>query len=111
VRSSTDALRSLAKYAARVLGPEWEVRLAYDEGLFLRPFARVGWAGPELSAGPAHTTDVTRPANVLCHPAVADSSHAATLEAGRVADVLARGFGVGVQWSEPSDPADPSSPP
>jgi hypothetical protein len=111
-RSSVDALRSLQKYVARVLGPEWEVRLAWEEGLYRRPFCRVGWAGPEVTIGPAHHVDVTRPFNLLCHPAEKGTSREATLEAGRVADLLAVGIRLrGTAWDEPGDPGDPSSAP
>ena len=40
-RTSTDALRSLKRYAAIAFGDAWEVRLSREEGAFERPFARV----------------------------------------------------------------------
>lgn len=108
-RTSTDALRSLKKYVAQALGPEWEVRLAWQEGVFSRPFCRVGFAGPELLTGAAHTIDVVQPFNVLCHPVEQPSSDASMLEVGRVSGLLTDAFRIGVQWDEPSDPSDPTS--
>jgi hypothetical protein len=68
MRTPTDALRSFKKYVSMALGPEWEIRLSGEEGVFSRPFARVGTAAPASFAahGPLHV-EVTQSMNVLCH--------------------------------------------
>lgn len=110
MRSEVDALRSLAKYVYYALGDEWEVRLAFEEGTFKRPFARVGFAGRAVVSGPAHTIDVTQAFNVLCHPVEKTLADEALLEAGRIVGVLNRLFSVGISLIDHEDPDDPSSP-
>lgn len=49
--TTTDATRSLKRYVANALGPEWEVRLNSEEGAFRRPFCRVDVAGGATFGG------------------------------------------------------------
>lgn len=41
MRSPVDALRSVKRYVALAVGPDWEVRLSSEKGVFARPYARV----------------------------------------------------------------------
>lgn len=40
MRTAADAIRSLNRYVALALGPQWEVRMATEKGTFNRPYAR-----------------------------------------------------------------------
>lgn len=105
MRSSVDALRSLKKFIALALvddvvpAPDgdrsWEIRLAYEEGAFRRPFVRVGWATQATYEGDKRIIKMTRTANVVCHLIESSSEDEATLEAGRVDELLARAFRIG----------------
>ena len=44
-----DAARSFKRYIAAGLGPEWEVRLTAEEGVFHRPFCRIEFVGAASS--------------------------------------------------------------
>jgi hypothetical protein len=97
MRTPTDALRSFKKYVSMALGPEWEIRLSGEEGVFSRPFARVGTAAPASFAahGPLHV-EVTQSMNVLCHPVEMPTGDEARMEAARVQTLLMQAFMVGV---------------
>lgn len=116
MRSSVDALRSLHKYVARGLAlgtgwDDWEVRYAWEEGTFRRPFARVGFAGPEQSTGSATLREIVRPFNILIHPPEADAADVALLQATEIGGVLTDLFERGVRWTEPEDPEQAASSP
>lgn len=100
MRTGWDALRSLRKYVAVCLGAEWEVRLAYEEGSFRRPFARVTAAGAAQLSGAAHTTDTLQPFSIVCHPAEQATIDASVREAERVRDLLIVAFRRGVSFTE-----------
>ena len=68
MRTVPDALRSLARFVSEVMGDEWEVRFAVEEGTFRRPFARVGLSGPTPMTGPAHSVDVIAPFAISLWP-------------------------------------------
>jgi hypothetical protein len=104
-RSSTDALRSLKKYTSQALGDNWEVRLAYEQGVFSRPFCRVGYAGRAIPSGPAFETTMVQPFNLLCHPQETENEDESLIEAGRVMELLIHAFRIGVGAIDtPTDP-------
>lgn len=97
MRGTTDALRSLAKYVAEdVLDPvAWETRLAVEEGTFIRPFCRVGLAGPTQYTGPRHHQDAIQPCALHLFPVAAPDPEAALMAALAVEDMLYQGLAVG----------------
>lgn len=93
MREPTDALRSLRKYVHMILGDEWRVALAYEEGVFKRPFARVGGLPDVTISGqrPDRYT-LTESFNVLCHPKEAGTAQEAVLNAEALRSQLLHGF-------------------
>ena len=101
MRTTADALRSLKRYAALVLGDEWEVRLWDEPGKFAFPFARVAKVGPTLMTGPKIHTDVVQPFALHCYPPPDDSLEVAVLQAEQVEEILYIGFREGVSGGYP----------
>jgi hypothetical protein len=98
-RAPLDALRSLKKYAADLLGGTWEVRLWGDRGEYKEPFAVVMRAGDALFSGSAVYADVTQAMAIHCYPQRPDDVDHAIIAAGEVEDALVAGFqleGVGL---------------
>lgn len=100
MRTPQDAVRSVKRYMAEALGPEWEVRLWTDEGSFAPPIARVAEASPTLYASRRVATDITKALQVHCYQAPADSVTKGTLAAREVEQrlVTAIEVGVGLAW-------------
>lgn len=99
MRTTTDAIRSLKKYAYAVLGTEWELRLWGEEGKFELPFAYVARAGGATPSGSAYFGQMEAPYAVHCHPVPQDTVEASIIEAERVEQLLINGFrfqGVGL---------------
>jgi hypothetical protein len=96
VRTTQDALRSLKRYVAELLGDEWEVKLGVQhEGMFKYPYARVYKVGPTLFSGPYYEAMATQPMVVHCYPAPQETPDAAVLQATLVEELLFQGFRVG----------------
>lgn len=101
MRTPLDALLSVQKYAAEVLGDAWEVRLWQDRGYVKEgePLAIVLKVGDTASVGSAHYADVTQPMAIHCYPAPKETVEKSIIQASRLEDVLQRGFrlqGVGL---------------
>jgi hypothetical protein len=95
MREPIDALRSFKKYVAMALGDDWEVRLAYEEGTFTRPFCRVETAGDAIESGGRYEGETVLAVQALCHPAEQATADEAVIEAERVRGVLRAAFRVG----------------
>lgn len=97
MREPIDALRSLKKYVAMALAADddWEVRLAYEDGTFERPFARVEIAGDVAEAGNRYEGELVMPVQILAHPRERVTADESVLEAERVRSLLRRAFRVG----------------
>jgi hypothetical protein len=105
MRTPNDALRSVAEYLALSVLPQdedWEVRLAIEEGTFVRPFCRVGWAGAAAHTIRRPHTDVLRPLALHLFPKITGTPENMTLEGGRIEHLLHVGFGVGVGAGRPA---------
>ncbi len=86
MRTPVDALRSVKKFTADAL-PEFEVRLAKEEGTFVRPFARVGFAGSiDLPKGQLEMVDYIVPMFVHCYPERAATGEQAVVKSLELAD-------------------------
>lgn len=109
MREPIDALRSLRLYVALALladDPGWEVRFAYEEGTWRRPFCRVDDAGPAIANGPAHTTEYLQPFGLTLHPRETEGADEARLAAGRIQGLLDGAFRRGaVALTSPPAPA------
>lgn len=96
MRSPVDALRSMKRYVALVLGDDWEVRLWGDDVNPGSPFAKVGLAGPTVYSGPAPYVDAVLPMVVNCYPTPNDLVEVGIIAALEVEDLLFLGFRKGV---------------
>lgn len=96
--ASLDVLRSVKKYAAEViLGDDWEVRLASEEGAWERPFCRVAWSTPQtLRTIGAHHLEVLRTVNLVLWPTESENADAAIADAESLVDALTAGFAAGL---------------
>lgn len=102
MRRAADAVRSLKRYTAEVLGDSWEVRLTADaQATFARPMAAVGPSSEELITGPAHVADVSLPCTIHCYPAKGDDPESALLDALDLGNTLFEGFRRGVGYGGP----------
>lgn len=97
MRTPNDVLRSLQKHAGQVLGPDWEVRFAVEDGTFKRPFCRVGFAGPTALTGPKHNFQSQAPFTMHLFPNQVPNDTAETMmmRALAVEDVLTLAFRLG----------------
>lgn len=97
MREPIDALRSLKKYVAMALehDDDWEVRLAYEDGTFERPFARVEAAGDAAESGNRYEGELVMPVQILAHPRERVTADESILEAERVRSLLRQAFRVG----------------
>lgn len=96
MRTSEDALRSLKRYVSAILGDAWEVRTPDDEAAFVRPFARVQFAGPmNMMAGSQFVAEMNRPFTVLAYPPPGETIGDSVLAAARVEDAIFQGFRAG----------------
>lgn len=100
MRKEEDALRSVRKYIAEVLGDDWQVRMWEDEGTFAPPFARVAESGPALYTSRRVLTDIVMPIQVHCYPVPSDSVTGALSVARGVRETLIEAIeiGVGLGW-------------
>lgn len=101
MRTTTDVVRSLNRYASEILGEEWEVRFAEAQETFERPFALVGPAGPALASGRATIRDMLLPATINCYPLPGEDPEDAMLKALEVDELLFRGLEQGVGYGGP----------
>lgn len=96
MRQPVDALRSVKRHVAANL-PDWEVRLADDDGSMQYPYALVAFVGPSLSTGNAIIREVTQPLTVYCYPEPAETFEKGLLQAEAVSDELWRTFVGGLE--------------
>lgn len=92
MRTVTDAVRSLKKYVADKLGPEWEVRLWDEEGEFAYPFARILPTGGALYSGPVLWQDVVQPVAIHAYASPSQTTAESVLAASEVEDELYSAF-------------------
>jgi hypothetical protein len=94
MRTPLDSLRSVNRYIALALGPQWEVRLSSEKGTFNRPYARVIQVPSiELVIESWIASRMQAVYQIVCFPEVgqnADESQANMLEA---VDLLWQAFG------------------
>jgi hypothetical protein len=100
VRTVRDALLSVRRYIALIVGDDWEVRLADDEGMAYAKIATVGLAGPPTFSGPAHIIDVTQPVAVSLFQGPEDSDTEAMLAALDLQERAFQAFRLGVSYEE-----------
>lgn len=92
MRTTSDALRSMKRHVALVLGADWEVRFADEAGRFAVPTAVVKTVGPTLYGGPRHYADATQPMHVSCWPGASASQLDAEHAARAIEELLFYGF-------------------
>lgn len=101
MRTTVDALRSVKRYTAEVLGELWEVRLWSEQGTFRFPFARVAKTGPTSYASRRVATDVLQAMQIHCYPPPATTVELALEQASALQELLVEGFETGVLLGRP----------
>lgn len=99
MRTPNDSLRSMKRYVALALGPDWEVRLSSEKGTFNRPYARVALVpSMEFSTVRLPQTQIIASFTITALPVPGVTADESQVEAMRVADLLWSAFsGPGVQ--------------
>jgi hypothetical protein len=92
MRTPVDALRSVKKHVALVLGDDWEVRLWSDDVKSSFPMARVAVTGPVAYNGHPIYPDATMPLSVYCYDEPLDNVQEGITRAMMVEDALFRAF-------------------
>lgn len=108
MRTPVDALRSVARYTALALGPDYQVRMSTEKGVFARPAARVVQL-PSLQMLTArwNVAQLTASYNIVAWPMPGTSADASNLAALDAADKLWTAFaGPGVGSPTIRRPAD-----
>lgn len=96
-RTSTDALRSIQKYAAEYLPSDFDVTIAIDEDSWERPSALVDWTTPGTYQSPSPKVfDITRSFAIYAWP-VRDQDNVvkSKLEAMAVEEMFVGAFQIG----------------
>jgi hypothetical protein len=101
MRTSRDAIRSLARYMSIAFGEDFEVGYFAEEGTFARPAVMVATAGSELSGGSRHTVDVVQPFAVYVYPAEGDTVEEGFERAMAAQETLFNAFRVGLEEGRP----------
>lgn len=96
MRTSIDILRSLKRYIAIALGPEWEVRLLSEEGTFGRPAAQIMEATGQTITGPSHASDLVQTFMVHVFPVPGDTVMESLLAASEAEEKLFQAFRWGI---------------
>lgn len=104
MRTTADTRRSLLRFAALALGPEWEVRAWGVEGEFRFPFARVAPITPATPTGPASYSDVAQTYAIHCYPTPGPTADDSIVEVERVKELLHVAFEIGVPYQDPLIP-------
>lgn len=101
MRTSEDALRSVKRYLALVLPPEWELRMWADEGSYEAPLARIAESGPTLYTSHRVYTDIVQPVQVHFFLPVAETVSAAMAAARALREQIMVAIEVGVDQGRP----------
>lgn len=102
MRTSKDAIRSLARYMAVAFGDGFEVGFFSEEGTFTRPGVVVAAAGGELDGGGTrHTVDVIQPFAVYAYPVEGANVEEGFDNAMAAQETLFQAFRVGVDEGRP----------
>jgi hypothetical protein len=101
MRTTTDALRSLARYCGEAFGEDWNVDLWSAQGTFTRPAIAVRTTGPTLLGGPRHTVDLTQPVALYVYPPNCGTGEATFAAAAAADDLLFTAFRVGIGAGRP----------
>lgn len=97
MRTSIDALRSLKRYVAVALGPDWEVRLQAEEGTFKRPQAIIlEPPGGAQVTGSAHSSDLVQTFVVHIFPERGNTVMESLTGAADVEEIIFNAFRSGV---------------
>lgn len=97
LRTSWDAYRSLQRYVWLALGNSWEVRLAEEEGVFIRPLAQVMAVGPETETQSHFTvSDVAQTFQVSLYPPEGATAQESLRNASQAKEVISGAIRYGV---------------
>lgn len=96
MRTSLDAIRSLARYMAEAFGDDYEVSALPEQGTFGRPGVWVTEAGEQQSSGSRHTVDLIQPYAIYVYPPEKDTVEGSWAAAEAARDILWTAFNVGI---------------
>jgi hypothetical protein len=102
MRTSIDAIRSLARYMTLAFGEDFEVGYFAEEGTFARPGISVVAAGPELAGGGTrHTVDIIQPFALYAYPSPGESVEEGFFNAMGAQEKFFQAFRVGIEEGRP----------
>lgn len=101
MRTHEDALRSVKRYLALVLGDTWEVRMWADEGSYAAPLAKVAESGPALFTSHRVYTDVVQPVQVHFFLPVAATVSEAMFAARKLRQQITEAIEIGIDQGRP----------
>ena len=96
MRTTRDAIRSIARYASEAFGEDWSVNLWAEQGTMIRPAIAVRKTGPTLITGPRHIADLVQPVALYVYPPKGDSPEASFAAAADADDTLFNAFRIGI---------------
>ncbi|MET0604406.1 MAG: hypothetical protein ABW167_20640 [Baekduia sp.] len=97
MRKSIDVLRSVKKYIAEDVLPDYEVRLSSEEGAWERPFCRVAWStsGNQRAIGKLQL-ELRRTLSIVVWPVESATADEGKLVAEAVVEALTLAFSMGL---------------
>lgn len=101
MRTTLDAARSIKRYLALGLGPEWEVRLNAEEGAYQRPFCRIDLVGSTTfqNAGPnGSPSELDLTVALILYPEASESPDESLLKAIECEELIFQMTNVGVAY-------------
>lgn len=101
MRTTRDAIRSLARYMTEAFGDDWEIGYFSQQGTFARPGVAVRTTGPLLSGGSRHTLDLTQPMAVYVYPPEKDTVEETFDSVMSAEETLWQAFNVGIGEGHP----------
>lgn len=94
-------MRSIKRYLAIVLPPEWELRMWTDEGSYQAPLAKIAESGPTLFTSHRVYTDIVQPVQVHFFLPIADTVSDAMAGARALREQILVAIEIGVDQGRP----------
>lgn len=101
MRTTRDAVRSMARYMSEVFGDDWEIGFFNQEATFTRPGVEVKPGTSQDGGGTRHSSDVVLPIMLYAYPEPGDSVSAGFDNALAVEETFWQAFRVGVGEGRP----------
>jgi hypothetical protein len=95
MRTSYDVLRSLKRFGSVILGDDYEIHEAGDEGATARPMMMVKPTATATISGPRHTMEYTQPFALYAYPEPGETPYESLHVASTVEEGLITAFRIG----------------